>query len=42
MEDFKRMIKEMDKKEFLKDLVCFGIFTIGMMIALPYIIIFLG
>ena len=42
MEDFKQMIREMDKKEFFTDLICMGLFTIGIFKILPYIVILLG
>lgn len=42
MDDFKQMIKEMDKKEFISDLILGGLATIMFIKIVPYIIIWLG
>lgn len=39
MDDFKQMMKEMDKKEFVVDLILGGLATIMFMKIIPYIII---
>lgn len=42
MEDFKQMIKEMNKKEFITDLILGGLVTAVFLKLIPYIIIYLG
>ena len=42
MDDLIQMIKEMNKKEFLSDLILGGIFTILIFKILPYIVIWLS
>lgn len=42
MDDFKQMIKEMNKKEFISDLILGGIATILIFKVIPYIIIYLS